>query len=90
MSENYSLNHIRRIMHDLEVFHKWAENTIQQIPAVETSDPGEREALDQFQERFSQIATMYNNLFPIIKRVEMEWEKCVLERKKDQGKNNKN
>ncbi|NEW07475.1 MarR family transcriptional regulator [Paenibacillus sp. SYP-B3998] len=88
MSENYSLNHARRIINDLESFYQWADKTLKEISIVETSDSAEQEALEHFKHRFSAIAEMYNMMLPMIKEVEMEWEKCIADRRKKSDKNN--
>ncbi|MEW9699381.1 GbsR/MarR family transcriptional regulator [Paenibacillus sp. SI8] len=88
MSEYYSLNHFRRILTDLENYHNWAARTLQELSGIETSGSEEQESLKHFQQRFSQIATMYNMLLPMIKEVEKEWEKCVSVHRNNSNKSN--
>ncbi|WP_310185175.1 MarR family transcriptional regulator [Bacillus sp. 3255] len=86
MSESYSVNHIRRIVQDLELFHIWAEKTMKDISSIETCSEAQQESLEYFEQRFSLLAAMYDMLHPMIKDVEKKWEQIVLNRKKAKEK----
>lgn len=86
VSESYSLNHVRKIVQDLELFHKWAEKTVQEIANIETCSSEQKQSLEHFKQRFSLLAAMYDMLHPMIKEVEEKWEQCVVDRKKAKEK----
>jgi len=86
MSENYSVNHFRRIVQDLEMFHLWAVKTVQDISKIETCSEEQEQSLEYFSQRFSMLAAMYDMLHPMIKDVEKKWEQVMKESKKAREK----